>query len=159
MDGCKHTQIGPVCKFGPGGDFISIWPRKFLSFYERRRTMAAKLRDVLAGVMELLVGSEPSGAAAEHGPATSSAGQHICGFVANDYGPAEPGMAGITRSTGRLQTQTLLFADDFRAAGAGGHKPGRRIRAYRRAAKKKIHLKFSHQATLFEADRKGAKTA
>lgn len=26
MKNGTHKQIGPVCRFGPGGEFVSIWP-------------------------------------------------------------------------------------------------------------------------------------
>jgi hypothetical protein len=26
MKNGTHKQFGPVCRFGPGGDFVSIWP-------------------------------------------------------------------------------------------------------------------------------------
>lgn len=26
MDSGTNKQIGPVCRFGPGGEFVSIWP-------------------------------------------------------------------------------------------------------------------------------------
>lgn len=102
----KHAQIGPVCKFGPGGDFVSIWPERFAGLYVP--------------------------------------------------GPAYAGVAADNQGDGRLPAQPMLFADDFRAA---EHKPKRHIRAYRRAAKKKAHLEFSRQGSLFAADTHCAKTA
>jgi len=109
MYGRKHAQIGPVCKFGPGGDFVSIWPERFAGLYQP--------------------------------------------------GPAYTGVAAGDEGDGRLPAQPMLFADDFRTAGANQHKPKRRIRAYRRAAKKKVHLEFSRQGSLFAADAHCAKTA
>ncbi len=147
MYGQKHAQIGPVCKFGPGGDFVSIWPERFAGLYEPLmgepgRHRLARLREALAGVIGLTT--------------EKTAEMERSGYASDGSRTAYAGVAAGTEGGGRLRGQAMLFADDSRAA---GHKSKHRVRAYRRAAKKRAALEFGKQGSLFTADSHCAKTA
>lgn len=128
----KRTRIGPVCKFGPGGDFVSVWPRQLKPLFRRSQSRLVRLLGSMGGTIAELFDSEFSTVQIE------SAG-------------AEGG--------GGVSSEPMLFADDWRAGRQIRHKPKHRIRAYRRAAKKRAAVEFSGQGTLFEADGKSTKTA
>ena len=179
MDFEPHERIKPVCRFGPGGDFVFFWPP--LSAHSRQRS-SGRLRTVLSllgEVVTVLFGSEFDTAVA--GEVDTE--QEAQGFCREEHfdnafdgsksdGPAYPPTVTIVRSNRRFWSQPMLFADDWRAGDGIRHKPKHRIRTYQRTAKKGPALgpqtqkrAFGNplhpagQGSLFEADFKGAKTA
>jgi len=62
-----------------------------------------------------------------------------------------PSTAGAKDSS-RIAAEPMLFADDSRSSGRAVHKPHHRIRAYRRASRKRPARRLEGQGTLFELD-------
>ena len=154
---------GPVCRFGPGGDYVSIWPADREIAAKRPKNTIAGLLNVLAGVIEALRGGRPGYAI--NGPA------EIADYTVEREKPfyvAQGTRAdrttytspdSIVKNNRRVCDQRWLFADDWRAGGAVGRKPTHRIRAHRAIAKKRVCFAPAESRTLFEPDFKGAKTA
>ena len=157
-------RIGPVCRFGPGGDYESVWPGEWMEQAAQPKNAIGRLLDVIAGMTDVLRGgnryveaagpmdieenktyeSDERGAGIRRGSyaAAGSAAGHNCGF----------------------SNQPGLFTDDWRIGGTIKHKPNNRIRAHRAASKKRACVGSAvsfepGQGTLFELDFKGAKTA
>jgi hypothetical protein len=130
MDSGTNKQLEPVCRFGPGGEFVSIWPGpsefQLLSQNRLLKTLAC-LNEIIAGVL----GSEfdqPSADIPKAHPAPAAGGQ------------------------------PTLFPDDNRIALQATHKPRHRLRAHRRTVKRP-RIEPREQGMLFEPDIKIARIA
>jgi len=171
MEREKIINIGPVCRFGPGGEFTSNWPfyagaakgrhvndNDMLFTEEEQKSVLKKLGNMLIGIIEALRGD------AEYeieGPMeiSESYEQGVTSYVTKDQGTAyaETG-AGVKHNNG-IPRQSWLFADDWRAGGAAGNKQNHGVRAHRAVAKKRAYFGNNGQSSLFDADLEDAKTA
>ena len=158
MEHERTIQIGPVCKFGPGGDYTEIWPEgseliEFANAEGQQKNALGRLLDMLSGMAQLLRGRPDKQNIEISGPVEIAIYEEKDGCAA--YTKAGSDIEGNRR----VWKQRWLFADDRRTGGAGGRKPDNHIRTHRAAPKKGIHLGPGAQSTLFDADAKGAKTA
>jgi hypothetical protein len=158
MESEKIINIGPICRFGPGGDYTSNWPQDWEIAANQPQGALAKLLNMLFGMIESLRGT------------TSEQG--IPYYVSKDRSTALPRRADAEAGPGPkhnhgFSEQILLFADDWRAGRPAGYKQNNRIRAHRAAAKKRSYItaggqrfdKLTAQSTLFDSQLESAKTA
>ncbi len=158
-------RIGPVCRFGPGGDFESVWPGDWMEQAAQPKNAIGRLLDVIAGMTDVLRGGnrcvEVTGPidieqeSKSYG--TQQRGDSVRRGAYAAAGSDAKHHRGVSKEPG-------LFADDWRISSAAKHKPNNRIRAHRATAKKRAcvgsAVPFDEgQGTLFELDFKGAKTA
>ena len=162
----RTIQIGPVCKFGPGGDYTEIWPEgseliEFANAEGQQKNALGRLLDMLSGMVQLLRGKPDKQNIEISGPVEIAIYEEKDGCAARSERcrTAYTEAGSVVEGNRRVWKQRWLFADDRRAGGAGGRKPDNHIRTHRAAAKKGIHLGPGAQSTLFDADVKGAKTA
>jgi hypothetical protein len=159
-------RIGPVCRFGPGGDYESVWPGDWMEQAAQPKNAIGRLLDVIAGMTDVLRGGNRcvevagpidigEGITTEQENKSYESDERRAGIRRGAY--AEAGSVA-KRNRGVLD-QPGLFADDRRAGGVAGRKPNYRIRAHRAVAKKRACFEPAGQGTLFELDFKGAKTA
>ena len=158
-------RIGPVCRFGPGGDYESVWPGDWMEQATQPKNAIGRLLDVIAGMTDVLRGGnrcvEVTGPIdIEQENKSYESDQRGAGVRRGAY--AEAGSA--TKHNRGVSEEPGLFADDWRISSAVKHKPNNRIRAHRTTAKKRTcvgsAVSFDEgQGTLFELDFKGAKTA
>ena len=158
-------RIGPVCRFGPGGDYESVWPGDWMEQATQPKNAIGRLLDVIAGMTDVLRGGErcvevtgPIDIEQENKSYESRS--RGVGVWRGAY--AEAG--SVTKRNRGVSGEPGLFADDWRISSAAKHKPNNRVRAHRATAKKRASLgtavSFDEgQGTLFELDFKGAKTA
>lgn len=161
MNTHKRTRIGPVCKFGPGGDFVSVWPRQLKPLFRRSQSRLVRLLGSVGGTIAELFDSELSTVQIESaGVIRDPGGQEKSDYAAEgiDRGAYAATVAGA-EGGGRVSSEPMLFPDDWRISRAVEHKPKHRIRTHRRVAKKKPALSIAGQGSLFEADGKSTKTA
>lgn len=141
----KTINIGPICRFGPGGDYVSVWPGEPVNPAEQPNNALTGILNVLAGMIEALRGN-----------------RDIRGKINNETddrrGIDTPTGADVTGNHGAPK-QRWLFADDRRAGGTIKYKPHHRIRAHRASAKKRVCFGPAGQSTLFESNLKGTKSA
>ena len=163
-------RIGPVCRFGPGGDYESVWPGEWIEQAAQPKNAIGRLLDVIAGMTDVLRGGRSIEVI---GPDKIT--ERIVFEQENKSYESDERGAGIRRGAYAaagsdakhhcgLSDQPGLFADDWRISTAAKHKPNNRIRAHRTASKKRAcvgaAVSFDEsQGTLFELDFKGAKTA
>lgn len=136
MDNGINKEFEPVCRFGPGGDFVSIWPESSGAQQSRLLKVLACLNEIIAGVL----GSEfdrPSAAVPRAQPIPTVR-----------FGQLQ-----------KSQAQPMLFPDDSRIGLRAAHKPRHRIRTHRRTVKKRPRIGPDEQGLLFASDIKIARTA
>jgi hypothetical protein len=160
------TKMGPVCRFGPGGDYESIWPDDWTQQSQQPKNALAGLLNVLTGIIDVLRG--PAREYSIEGPAEINelSDQETTKNVSKP-GRAYASTGPDVKHNRWISDQPGLFADDWRAGGTIKYKPNYRIRAHRAVAKKRSCFrpggqrfdKLTTQGTLFETDFKGAKTA
>jgi hypothetical protein len=141
-------RIDPVCKFGPGGDFVSNWPGKPVDYLKHSQSPLTKL---LYSISKLI-----NAAQAEHQ-------QEYSVNITEGTNAAQPNTKTIPTSSSNsdVQGQTLLFADDSRTGTGTVHKQKHRVRTHRRTTKKRPAIGIAGQqtGTLFETNGSGVKTA
>jgi len=167
---------GPVCRFGPGGDYVYDWPAKSAQPFARQPNPLGKVLAAIADLMGTTVSGElmiqtqmPVYIAADstakqdnadiEGPTNhlinqkeSSAGDksNRTNYAASTADPA----AGS-----EVQREPMLFGDDCGISRGPKRKPHHRIRAHRRAAKKRAGYSLKGQGTLFEINGPGQSAA
>lgn len=145
MEGETIINIGPICRFGPGGEYVSVWPAAPAGPAERPQNALAGLLNVLAGMIDALRGS----------PGT----QRKPYYVSNDERAADSSTGSVVENNHRVSGQRWLFADDWRTGRTIRHKPHHCIRAHRAVAGKRICIGSAESRTLFDADCEVARTA
>ncbi|GEM_PF-2939041 len=147
----KIHQIGPVCRFGPGGDFVHAWPSTSKEYLV---TTQSPLNALLERISKL-IGFEQKQTKADNIPykGTADVPQMQGTRIPN------PKAIGIAKNNNDILGQTLLFSDNNRTIQSAQPKPKYNIRTSRRAAKKGFTCRFPAQGSLFEADKSGIKTA
>ena len=163
-------RIGPVCRFGPGGDYESVWPGDWMEQATQPKNAIGRLLDVIAGMTDVLRGGERcvevtgpidiSDCVTTQENKSYESNERGAGIRRGAYAAAGP----VAEHNSGVSDQPGLFADDWRAGAAAKHKPNNRIRAHRTVAKHRTcvgaTVPFDEgQGTLFELDFKGAKTA
>ena len=160
-------RIGPVCRFGPGGDYESVWPGEWMEQATQPKNAIGRLLDVISGMTDVIRGGNRR--IEIIGPIDISDTQENKSYESDERGAgirrgayAEAG--SVAEHNSGVSNQPGLFADDWRAGAAAKHKPNNRIRAHRTTAKKRASVGSTvsfdeSQGTLFELDFKGAKTA
>ncbi len=137
-----HKQSEPVCKFGPGGDFVTVWPKEPTLPPQPAANHFAKLLASIDEIITALLGSEFNTAEAHAG---------------NTHRPTP---APVIKSDSLFPpVQPMLFPGDWGIAARTGHKTKRCIRAYHRTAKRRPALSLPTQGSLFETNFKSKKTA
>jgi len=162
----KNRQVEPLCKFGPGGDFVITWQPEPSDAFE----MSSRLVRLLSSAVEVVAVIFGFKLAA---PGVSLRNNFCCDeLIVFDrekvinaaentklsdtaYAPATT----VADNGGAFSAEPTLFPD----LGGDGvrvkHKPKHRIRTYRRVAKKGSALRFAQQGSLFESQFQSAKTA
>jgi len=167
MENRLNKQIEPVCKFGPGGDFVSAWPKEPTSSLKPAPNRLAKLLNSIAEIINATLGSEFDSVTEVPTDIAPQANRILYQEEKLKYAvknseanePPHTTSATIIKSNSPLSGEPMLFADDWGVGSRVGHKSKHRIRTYRRTAKKRHALSLPGQGSLFEADFKSAKTA
>lgn len=164
MDG-NSKESKAVCRFGPGGDFVCLWPKGPMQQQESSAGRLSKLLSYLSEIISAVLGSEFEGREAKAPNIQSStenvprrrkdSGHALKNSKTNTY----PSSVRIIKNGRLFESEPRLFADDWRISGRGGHKPKHHIRAYQRTAKKRSALVLCWQGSLFGTERASAKTA
>lgn len=151
----------PICKFGPGGDYVSVWPGRRTSLPVSQTSRLTRLLGTIAEMLGTAIQAEfcPSDS---NVPAVDTAifrkdgplSEHE-GICNRRYAPTNKAAKG----PGGLRTQPLLFGDDAGIGRRARHKTQHRIRTHRRFATKRSAHSLPRQGSLFEADRRSKRIA
>ena len=135
----------PICKFGPGGDYVSDWPITTNNSPATQKNPLTTFLTTLGDIIGATVKPELI--------ATITADKEkTLDVIKKTNRTANAPPDGSTKGNGTLKSQAMLFADDGRISTTPKHKPHHRIRTHRRVAKKKVHSRLQGQGTLFEVD-------
>lgn len=156
----KEIQAEPLCKFGPGGDFVAAWEPEPSECLETLAKLLGSAFEALAAVLGLkrtdadalsrknLYPNEPTVSYME------KLNDAIEKCTARDSTDAASAPAYADDNT--FSAEPLLFPDLVRNGIRIKYKPKHRIRASHRAAKKGIAFRIPKQGSLFENQFAGA---
>jgi len=162
----KNRQVEPLCKFGPGGDFVTAWQPQRAGVFETSSRLVRLLSSAVE-VVAVILGFKRAG------PYVSLRGDSCrdelivldrekvinAAQISRTGDTAYPPATTVADNGGTLSAEPMLFPD-LGGDGVGvKHKPKHGIRTYRRVAKKRSALRFAEQGSLFEGQFQSAKTA
>jgi hypothetical protein len=180
----KIINIGPICRFGPGGEYVTNWP--FFADATKGRSARGELACPELACGELVEPVEGVESVEWEDPTSPPQGvltkllnmlagmiealrgnmseQGMFYYVSKDRSIEQPrrtyaSAGSVIKHNRWLCDQPGLFADDWRAGANVKHKPNHGIRARRATAKKGTCFTPAEGLTLFDADSKSAKTA
>jgi len=179
----------PLCKFGPGGDFVAVWPGPAAGGSPALRLLAAVVEAaaVILGLKQsaawqglspaLVGGGSRSGLSDRSDQSDESDRRGPCRLGPQErsriekeiqihatensraFRAPDPSPAPASKDGRRLPGEPMLFPDVRRNGVRIEHKPKHRIRAYRGAAKKGPSVRLCKQSTLFDAQFGSARIA
>ncbi len=152
----------PICKFGPGGDYVRTWSGKAAGKADPVGAVENPLRKVLERLADIIGANikiqSVSGVRVD-GPREIGAREIVSeereeDHVAadNESGTGNAETIGDTGAHPAVRAEPLLFADDSRVSSGSRRKSNYRIRAHRKTARKRAAQKIDGQGTLFETD-------
>jgi hypothetical protein len=153
----KERQVEPLCKFGPGGDFVVAWEPEPSECPETLARLPGSAIEALAAVFGLKRETPlicPNERIDRHMEKSNDA---IENSTARDSTDAASTPAPANDST--FSAEPLLFPDLVRNGIRIKHKPKHRIRASHRAAKKGAAFRIPKQGSLFEGQLARARIA
>jgi hypothetical protein len=159
----NFEYLGPICKFGPGGEYVSNWPAVPLYNATPQDNPLARVLDTIAR----MVGLSPTQSLAlqtrrAHDPQIQKLIQkrrEKNERAAKQNSPAYAAPITVVGDDGPFSGKPTLFSDDTGTGFAPQHKPNHRIRASRRPARKRFAGGMLKQGSLFETHLARAKTA
>ena len=169
MNNDRFKRMEPVCRFGPGGEYMSFWPAGSAEV-SSSQPWPNSLSKVLGSIARIISATlspqqlyadvtienicQPAEESSEHKEQTQYAKPNP---KPNKSAYTPPN--AVIRSNRKFQGQPMLFADDRGTGRQTNNKPKHHIRAYRGTAKKRAAFDIARQSTLFEADLKSQKIA
>ena len=156
----------PLCKFGPGGDYVYNWPGENAALTTAGRNSLGRVLGALAQIIGATISCEllselQNAAAAEINDAVKVKLPKEKTKSANKK-PARPNYSATIRGAKENKTfpaQPMLFADNGRTCRRVMHKQTHRLRAHRRPSRKKAAVQIKGQGTLFEINGPGQSAA
>ena len=152
----RISEDSPLCRFGPGGEYLYNWPP---SNYKYKLPVQDKLTRVLMTISDMIgdfVKCPPDIVNQPQTTETVSGNpkHEKSALLATNTSPD----ANI-KSHQYLPKQQMLFSDDCRACKSNINKPKHNIRTHRKPANKRPALHIAGQGSLFDDNFKSAKSA
>ena len=154
----NNTNDQPLCRFGPGGDYVSDWTVQSVS---SAHSNAGKLGKVLAALGDI-IGATLNPQMLENMQADIELQTEAIHKMALERIEGDDRISAIadntktadsTKTDSRLRGKTMLFSDDWGTGRKAQRKPHHRIRAHSGTSRKRAGNQIKRQGTLFEADR------
>ena len=160
----NFEYLGPICKFGPGGEYVSNWPA--VPLYSVSTPQGNPLGRVLDGIARMVGLSPTQSLALQMRRTTDPQIQKLIQKrrernerAAKQDGPAYAASITVVGNNSPFSGKPTLFSDDTGTGFAPQHKPNHGIRASRRPARKRFAGGLPQQGSLFDAHIARAKTA
>ena len=162
----KNRESEPPCKFGPGGDFISVWQPEPPGPCDQQNRMG-KLFASTIEVAAILLGYKRTN---PYVPLinTSDSGERIYSYKEEMKNAvkfnrvrhtAHAASTRITPDDNRISAEPMLFPDVSGNGNSIKHQPKHRIRTYQRTPRKRTAVRFAKQGSLFEDQFKSTRIA
>ena len=153
----NNRNDGPVCKFGPGGDFIRQWPKPKSKVPPEMDNPLGKILSAIAEMIGTTI--HPELLTQVDGPYningqldTNLIKEKTSGADTKSDNTDNTAATGRSKANSKLPSQSMLFGDDCRTRRPVRRKPHYRIRTHRGASKKRSADKLKGQGTLFEVN-------
>jgi hypothetical protein len=169
--GFNNDKNFPVCRFGPGGDFVQdYWPDKTES--QAPRQPIGSLLKAIAKMLDVVINEELLQDSTIEKINLAINGAQLTADLENEididksiYGEQSrtiesdaPPVAGLEADR-QLQKEPLLFDNASGTGAIAGHKPTDGIRARRGSKRKRSAFSAPWQGSLFESYPQSAKVA
>lgn len=150
-----ENENSPLCKFGPGGEYVSTWPGNGKNYSEKNCNAISKILSTIAGILGAaikidLLGEMETQVEAEAVIIQTIAEDKITGKYELSKPTNNSTSTCSTKSDSSLRNEMLLFADDCGISKPAKRKSNNRVRTHRRASRKKAAGWDKGQGTLFE---------
>lgn len=157
---------GPLCRFGPGGDYIRDWPEgvkpvKAVAGGNPLGKILATIADIIGATVDpgILADMSIDGPDVVEPVVVSGVKEVICDDADSSGSEDNAEAGGDSSADRRVPGQTMLFGDDGRNRPSRRRKSNHRIRAHRKPAKKRASGQIEGQGTLFGIDSIGQSAA
>ncbi len=162
----RNSQAGPICKFGPGGDFIAIWQPEPSESSEVSNCLVKLLTSVVEA-LAVVIGLKrirsyvPLRNAFCSDELTVCHKEKVINVVENSkaYNTVDSAPTAAIENGSSFPGEPVLFPNLSRNGIRIKHKPKHNIRTYRRTTKKWSAFRLSKQGSLFESQFQSAQTA
>jgi hypothetical protein len=154
----------PVCRFGPGGDFVEDWPSQASS---KQTDSIAEILKVLAKMLDITITTKllQNSTIDKINLAINNADSS--NLTVNKEGtldtqkPTEPDAAavGSAEAHRKLSEKQMLFDNASGTGGIAGHKQNHGVRTHRRVKRKRTPFSTFRQGSLFEPYYESSKVA
>jgi hypothetical protein len=162
----RNRQAGPICKFGPGGDFIAIWQPEPSESSEVSNCLVKLLISAVEALdvvidLKRISSYVPLRKAFCSDELTVCHKEKVINAVENSKADntVDSAPTATIENGSSFPREPKLFPNLSRNGIRIKHKPKHNIRTYRRTAKKRSTFRLSKQGSLFESQFQSAQTA
>jgi hypothetical protein len=159
------NENSPICRFGPGGDFVTDWPASTAGKVSKasRRPIGTVLK-AIAKMLDAVITEELLNSSTIEKINLAINGITLTPDLENkiDVNKSDESNASTTagiEAGGQLQTQPMLFDNASGTGTIAGNKQNIHIRANRRVKRKKTAFSQPWQGSLFESYPQSSKVA
>lgn len=156
------SETEPLCKFGPGGDYTTIWNPESIETHEVSSTLLRLLLSSFEALaITLHLKSVINSKNYKTDVSTHNQREECDNAAQNEKikHSANSTTAPASQVDRRIPSGPLLFPDLGGDGLATGHKPKHRIRTHRRTTKKRFTIGQFEQGSLFKTHLKGTRIA
>ncbi len=146
----------PLCRFGPGGQYLYTWPP---SNYQYKLPVQDRLTRVLITISDMINDFVKYPPDTVNQSKTDENTSRSLKYAKSDLSETDTTSASNTKSDQYVSDQQMLFADDCRTVNADINKPKHNVRTHRKSANKRTALHITGQGTFFDDNFKSAKSA
>ena len=155
----SNEKNRPLCRFGPGGDFVSDWPAEALC---QEQIGIGSLGKTLSRITEIIGAVIVPELIGQRKEANILLGNNFKESIESVHYTSGDNHAETTANAGANQTvsrEPTLFGDDTGVSSPVRRKPNNRIRARRSVKKKSSASSCPWQGTLFETYNQSSQVA
>lgn len=157
----REKQAGPLCKFGPGGDFVAVWEPEPSQRPDVLARLLGSAVQALAAAFGLKRADMPLSSSLCPNEPTVGHTEKLNDAIENSttHDSTDAASAPTPANGSPFPGEPLLFPDLGRNGLRIRNQPKHRVRAPRRAAKKGPAFRIPKQGSLFEGQLARAKIA
>lgn len=160
-NGFLNDDSVPLCRFGPGGDYVSNWPA---GSYKTQQRPIASLLGTIAKMLDTVIDEELMSNATVEKIHSAIQNAQLSDSLEYEIEYEKPNHDNTATNAGvkisqQLQTEPMLFDNNAGACGHTWHKPHHSLRTHRRLKRKRPAFSRNWQGSLFDAHQQSIKVA